>query len=279
MKKCIYCGAELADDDNFCFECGKPVGNNSAVNNNIVIENDDTSVPKTNVTKYLIIGLVALLLIGGGWYGYKEYSAYNEKKQAREKFIADSLEQVRKDSIKLAEQKEQERIEAEKIAEFRKKLSFENFLGMLNHYDKESYANKCGLSFLYKDVSEEGFIEIVYGYDVEKGAKKEPNGRNAYQLISKSNHACYFIYIQDTSTSARLSFQDKEDADFFFNKAKEYGMIQYQDNNFIPSKKTSKVQFIDELDDSNSIYEIVVGTITPPTSGYGWYDIHIGLDF
>ena len=56
-------------------------------------------------------------------------------------------------------------------------------------------------------------------------------------------------------------------------------MIQYQDNNFIPSKKTSKVQIIDELDDSNSIYEIVVGTITPPTSGYGWYDIHIGLDF
>ena len=208
MKKCYFCGHEIEDDADFCTECGNELpdstcpqcgadvddndnycqncGYDLANDEGVVVEEDSGNgggidgmveeEPLTpNTFKFLVIGIILALLLGGGWYGYKEYSACNEKKLAREKLIADSLEQVRKDSIKLAEQKEQERIEAEKIAEFHKKLSFENFLGMLNHYDKESYANKCGLSFLYKDVSEEGFIEIVYGYDVEKGAKKEPN--------------------------------------------------------------------------------------------------------
>lgn len=77
MKKCIYCGVELADDDNFCYECGKPVDNNSFFKDKSVIEDDDKQPPKSNATKFLIIGFVALLLICGGWYLWDSKKSIN----------------------------------------------------------------------------------------------------------------------------------------------------------------------------------------------------------
>ena len=125
MKKCPYCGAQIADDSRFCSECGKeyPQGsvcphcgasvgegdvfcqncgkslNESRNGESITYEEE---LPKSGFKKCLpyIIGAIILVAIcGGGWYGYKEYSAYTEKKIAREKFVADSLEQVRKELV------------------------------------------------------------------------------------------------------------------------------------------------------------------------------------
>lgn len=281
MKFCKKCGNKREGTEKFCSKCGTPFeGVPTSLSVSRPIPSYDTEETSTDYKKIIIpivIGIIIIALIGGGWYGYKEYCAYSEKKQAREKFVTDSLEQARKDSIRLAEQMEQERIEAEKLAEFRNKMSFENFVGMLSHYDKESYAKKCGLTLLYKNVTEEEFgesIEIVYGYDVEKGDKKDWS----YEILSKSNHACYFQYNLDTSTGACLSFIDEEDANIFYNKAKEYGLIKYMDTYYIPNKKLSRGQtiIVDEFD--NSIFENVIGAISSPYYREGWYTVSIGLD-
>ena len=280
MKFCSNCGAELTNGTKFCAKCGKPI--NQGDNEKTQVKRESKINKKVVYAFLAVIGII--LLIAFGTIFYSDYSERRAIKLAHEKLVADSLEAERQDSIKLAEQKEQERIEAIKIEEFRKKMSFENFLGMLKHYDKESFAQKCGLSLLYRNFEDGGedgadCLEIVYGYDVEKGSKKEFFDWSSYVINPKSNHACYFIYILDTSTSASLYFQDKEDAEIFFGKAQEYGLINKADTYFIPNKRLPKEQSIssDELD--NSFYENVIGIINPPFFRGNWYIISIGLDF
>ena len=272
-KFCSNCGAELKVDARFCTNCGK------SVSNGVEPAEDEPKTNKKSLYALLAVLGAIVLVISGAIY-YSDSQERNEARLAREKFVKDSLEAVKQDSLKLAEMKEQEELEAQKLTEFRKKMSFENFLGMLNHYDKESYAKKCGLSLLYKDVTEEEFgesIEIVYGYDVEKGNKKDWS----YEILSKSNHACFFRYNLDTSTHATLSFKDKEDANILFKKAKDYGLILHGDTYFIPNKKlpNGKVIILDEDEFDNSIYEKVCGMISTPDYQNGWYVIGIGIDF
>ena len=133
MKQCPHCGAQIADDSRFCSECGKEIpqgivcphcgasvkesdsfcqncgrnlsdgsyADNSHVNE-IIQEDEEES--RWNWISY-IIGAIALLAIcGGGWW----YWDSSNKRVAREKAIADSLEIVRQDSIKLAREKEKE---------------------------------------------------------------------------------------------------------------------------------------------------------------------------
>lgn len=266
MAFCVNCGNELKDGANFCPKCGFSTTGKK-----------DTSTNNKKIIIPIAIGLIVLALIGGGWYGYKEYSAYSESKQAHEKFIADSLEQVRKDSIRLAEQKEKERIEAEELAKFQEQLSFENFLGMLKHYENQSYANKCGFNLIYRVDTEEEYgtdTEIVYGYDVEKGSK---NGYG-YDIIAKSNHACYFTYALSTSTGARLYFKNEEDANLLYKKAKEYGLIFFGDGYFIPNKRLPNGKSI-RLEESDNINEWAWASISAPDYSNGWYVIYLSLDF
>ena len=280
---CKKCGTERKGTEKFCSKCGTPFDGFSMTQptsqSTPSYDEGETSTDYKKIIIPIVIGLIVLALIGGGWYGYNAYSKYSAAKQAREKFVADSLEQVRKDSIKLAEQKEQERIEAEKVEKFREKMSFENFIGMLNHYENQSYANKCGLNLLYRSDTEEEYgtsTEIVYGYDVEKGSKKDYGG---YDIVAKSNHACYFMYMLDTSTGAQISFKDSDDADILFKKAKEYGLIIYEDMYYIPNKRLPNGKSIRLAEYDNSIYERVCGTISAPDYINGWYVIHIGIDF
>ena len=288
-KTCPDCGTVVNDDDVFCENCGKNINDeNCEFNSNEVSQETYNDIENSEDNKkaiiLIVIGLAFLVLFVGGWYGYKEYSVYNERKLAREKFVADSLEMVRQDSIKLAEQKEQERIEANKIAELHEKMSFENFLGMLKNYDQESYAQKCGLSLIYRDFVDGGedgvdCLEIVYGYEVEKGRKKEDfdGESNSYVINPKSNHSCYFLCNYDSSSSASLHFQDKEDAEIFFSKAQKYGLIKMEDMEeyYIPNKRLPKEQTIAD----NSSYDNYIGIISPPLSRGDWYNIYIGLDF
>ena len=157
MKQCPYCNAQIADDSKFCGECGKeyPQDNvcpkcGATVNegdiyceicgrnlkNGSYVSSDDgksgIDYMKILLSSLLgiIVGIVILAVIGGSWYGCNEYAAYKERAAAREKFVTDSLEQVRKDSIKIVERKEQERINAEKFAEFQEKFTFKNVLAL-----------------------------------------------------------------------------------------------------------------------------------------------------
>ncbi len=270
-KFCSNCGTKLQENVRFCPKCGTPISEN-VVQQEIIEE-----APKRNRKSFyaLLTVLSAIILIICGVVYFSDSQERREARLAREKFVKDSLEQVRQDSIKLAQQKEKERLETVKVAKFREQLSFENFLGMLKHYENTSYANKCGLNLLYKNVDIEEWgecIEIVNGYDVEKGSKKEYGG---YEIIAKSNHACYFIHEICTSEGAHLSFKDEEDAKVFYNKAKDYGLIIDGDTYYIPNKKLPKGKsiYVDEID-----YEKIIGTISSPTYDEGWYVVYFGLD-
>ena len=74
MAYCRKCGTQLSDGDNFCPKCGNPLDgvNTEDVGNDTIDSLEDT--PKSSPGKYLLIGIIALILIGGGWYGYQFYS-------------------------------------------------------------------------------------------------------------------------------------------------------------------------------------------------------------
>ena len=299
MKQCPYCNAQIADDSKFCGECGKeyPQDNvcpkcGATVNegdiyceicgrnlkNGSYVSSDDgksgIDYMKILLSSLLgiIVGIVILAVIGGSWYGCNEYAAYKERAAAREKFVTDSLEQVRKDSIKIVERKEQERINAEKFAEFREKFTFGNLLALLKNHDNASYAQKCGLNLIYKDIddAEVSCEEYVYGYDVEKGENN--------RVEAKSNYSCYLRYSLDSSTHAAMYFKNASDADYFQNIAKEYGLLVYDGSKYVPQKKISSgYHNVDSLDWEGDYAPTYM--ISDTSSENGWYIIHIGIDF
>lgn len=283
QKKCPNCGEAINDSDMFCQSCGTPLNGVSTPQSSFQSTPlYDEVAPPTDYKKIIIsivIGLVVLALIGGGWYGYKEYSAYTEKKQAHEKFVADSIEQARKDSIELAEQKAKEELEIKRHEEFKEKLTFINILNLLKNYDNVESAQKCGFSLVYRDFEDGGgedpdCLEIVYGYDVEKGGK----GNYGYEIISKSNYACYFKYNLDTSTSASLHFKDSSDADFFQEQAEKYGLLVYEESKFVPQKKMSSgYHYVDSIDWNGEYAPVYF--IGRTQSENGWYIVSIGIDF
>jgi len=240
QKKCAHCGSSINDDDVFCVMCGKKltdeenavvkVGSTTA--DASIIGDEIQEVEESSFKKHLpyILGVIAIIAIcGGGWYGYKEYSAYYEKKQAREKFVADSLEKVMQEQIKLAAELEKERKEHEEIANFREKFTINNIINLLKHPEDVSLAQKCGLSLLYKDtIKEEGYGEghyffrynYAYGYEVKKGKKRDSSGVG-YEIRALSNHSCYFDYLDWDDVFYIFRFKDESDADYLFEMAKD----------------------------------------------------------
>ena len=295
MKQCPYCNAQIADDSKFCGECGKeyPQDNvcpkcGATVNegdiyceicgrnlkNGSYVSSDDgksgIDYMKILLSSLLgiIVGIVILAVIGGSWYGCNEYAAYKERAAAREKFVTDSLEQVRKDSIKIVERKEQERINAEKFAEFQEKFTFKDVLALLKQPNNAALAEKCGLSVIEGVFSDTK--HIVYGYDVKKG---EQLTTNEYKLKPTSKHACSLVIYMYDEVSADLIFIDKSDADALFNMAKDYGLIECQDNYYIPTNKIANgITVVDELE---SIDGGVQFMIVEPREGAEWSFINI----
>ena len=310
-KRCPYCHAQLADDSKFCGECGKeyPQGNVCAYCGVTVNEEDvyceecgrnlkDGSYASSDYGKKLnfdykkilissligiVIGLIVLTIVGGSWYGCNEYSAYRAKKEAREKFVADSLEKVRQDSIKLAAKLEAERIEKEKIERFRENFTFNNILNLLKHPDDASLAQKCGLSLLYKNSEtivdnfmEEGdsykAYDIAYGYETEKGSKNSEG--LGYGIKASSTHSCYFNYLAGRGKTTLFHFKDESDADYLFEMAKDHGLIECCNRYFIPRKKVAKgITHVEEYDpESEALYGITqLGEMN------GWYSLEIGM--
>ena len=270
-KFCSKCGAEMPDDAKFCTKCGQSF---------------EKITPKSYANKqklnkkslYALLAVFAtLFLIIFGTMFYSEYSERREARLAREKFIRDSLEVVRQDSLKLVAQKEKEMLEAKKLDEFRKKFILSNIFGLLHHPDDASYAKKCGLSFLYKD-SKEDCYDMVFGYEVEKGSKKQENWCSGYEVKATSSHSCYFEYYQCSGHSVKFFFKNKSDADYFFEMLKDNGLVTVgvEGIYYIPKKKypkgiTKVTEFSPMLGDA--LYSIT-------TSDYavnGWYKVGISV--
>ena len=164
QKKCPHCGTLVNDDDVFCENCGKNLtdaGTTFAANQvqqQPIYEVEERSSNGTKIIIPIIIVLVVLFLIGGGWFGYNKYSEYSAAKQAREKFVADSLEQARKDSIKLADQLEKERQDSIENARL---LSLqEPYLSLLDIYSARNDDEHWGEFYFLYDLNGDEFPEL-----------------------------------------------------------------------------------------------------------------------
>lgn len=161
-KFCSNCGSELQENARFCQKCGTPTS--TRVDSSYQKEGE----PKTNrKSLYALLAVVAalLLIICGAIY-YSDFQENREIRQAREQFVKDSLEQVRQDSIKLAEQKEKERLEAERVEqEIQAKKEF------LNKFYNNWTADENGSDYSYvkKHITANALkvLKDEYAYDCD----------------------------------------------------------------------------------------------------------------
>ena len=158
-KTCPHCGAKVYDVDVYCENCGRKLideGNASIDTVSDEIREGGESPYKKKYLFYVLFAIALIAFIGGGWYVYKEYSAYTEKKLARNKFVADSLEQVKRDSIKLVKLKEQARkdsIEKARILSLQKP-----YLSLLDKHNVED--NNWGKLYFLFDITGDDFPEL-----------------------------------------------------------------------------------------------------------------------
>ncbi len=109
MKTCSSCGAQLPDEAQFCLNCGKPVSHKHKRKEN----------KKSLYALAVVLGILFLIIAWAMYYA--DYAERREAREARVKFVADSLEQVRQDSIRVAEQLRQDSIRQAKEREERKR--------------------------------------------------------------------------------------------------------------------------------------------------------------
>ena len=106
-------------------------------------------------------------------------------------------------------------------------IAVEDFVDLITQCN-EAAATKCGMAFVYEDEVEgedgdAGEYEIVFGKDVEKGAKDEYFG---YDLKTTSNHAYYFSVFMATSINLNLCFVNPDDAKHMFEQLAQQEVIE-----------------------------------------------------
>ena len=92
-------------------------------------------------------------------------------------------------------------------------IAVEDFIDLITQCNEEAAA-QCGMSFIYEDEIEgedgdAGMYTVVFGNDVEKGAKDEEFG---YALKFTSDHAYYFDVFEASSINLNLCFVNEADA-------------------------------------------------------------------
>ena len=290
MKQCPYCNAQMPDESKFCGECGKELPQENVCTHCGVTVNEgdiyceecgrnlkdgtyaSAEYGEKSGIDYMkillssligvVIGLVILSLIGGSWYGNNAYSEYSAAKQAREKFVADSLEQVRKDSIKLAEQKEQARkdsIENARILSLQKP-----YLTLLEKYNVKD-DNWGKLYFLY-DITGDGLPEIWMnikeGEDFKFCVYSCQNGES--KLLFKEdlgyNNAFYYGDNYVLMEYAHMGFQVINKfylSNNVIKKKKIFETVEAESMNDVEYKEIEEPSITTyELTDRNPIYEI-----------------------
>ena len=139
-KFCSNCGTKLQENVRFCPKCGTPISENVAQQE--IME----EAPKRNRKSFyaLLAVLSAIILIICGVVYFSDSQERIEARLAREQFVKDSLEQARKDSIKLAMQIEKQKQDS--IAYFNKMHVPETILNRV----KEIFGNDDYFSEDYK---------------------------------------------------------------------------------------------------------------------------------
>lgn len=149
-------------------------------------------------------------------------------------------------------------LKAQTVNPFLDQCTFEKFVELLKNPSGEQ-AENCGLSLVYtyeieqSEEDEVGGSSIVYGWGIEKGRQLD----YGYELKCTSPHACYFYYQEDTSRQAAMCFKDKADADRFFEKALQYGLVVMGNSYHIADEKLPNgTVTVDSFRDYNIMAEI-----------------------
>ena len=257
IKYCTKCGAEMQEDAKFCTKCGQSFDNNIQTN-----DEQHTRINKKSLYALLaVLSFLFLIIIAAIFYS--EYSERREARIAREKFVADSLKQARIDSIKLAEQKEKERLDSIERARI---LSLrEPYLKLLDKYGSkddlmgEYYflydLNGDNFPELWMQVFENGECRLLVYTNVNGNAKlllRTDVGHpyhhsfhkgNNYILIDYAHMGCQYIdkiYLKKGEIKVQniLSFNMADDDSTEYKEVSEPGVNTY------------------ELTDTSPIYEI-----------------------
>ena len=211
---CPYCHEILYAGQSFCTKCGRPVDQEEATSQSS--ENKAIVNKKALNAFFAVIGLLILIVLGSIFYS--DYSEKREARIAREHFVEDSIRKAKIEEERL-QMEEELRIKAEKeFAQFLNDFTISKLIDLVSNPTDERYAQRCGLSQVYRIATEEEYgedLDIVYGRAIEKGNKLD----YGYQLVCNSEHSCYFRYWQATSSGAQLCFKNQEDANLFWKKA------------------------------------------------------------
>ena len=276
-KFCSNCGSELQDNIRFCPKCGSPTSEDYGQMQNV--EGVPKNHRKTLYALLAVIGIIIIIICGAIYYS--DSQEREEIRLAREKFVKDSLEKARQDSINLAKLKEQERIEAERIAAMRNELSVDHVFALMNNINSKVLAKKCGLEEIYKyeyyyegeeDEPGESCDVEIYGREVKKGSVSENGSYVDVEIIPNSDHSCYLKHSCSSDCSYLIAFKDYEDANYFFNKVTENGVIKSDGSYLIPKKR----QFKGIRENYNWESDDIAYDMSEVENYDGWYTIRFG---
>ena len=177
MKKCQYCGAELSDDSQFCTECGKQLAQDNKCPN--CGANSQHSLNK------VLIGLIALIVIGGVWFFLKKPTGNTEPKQETVDSVKQENEKVQTSTVTI--DKKQELIPFEVVLDIYKRENKSYALQVLKEYGYTLYKVHDGVGMWTKNVE----LEEVDTYN--GGTSYSPK---AYQGSSAgvSESSSYFSF-------------------------------------------------------------------------------------
>ena len=145
--------------------------------------------------------------------------------------------------------------------------------GLLAIIDRPASAEEYGLSLIYEIETEDeeggcSYSETIYGKDIEKIDKED----NAYELKSTSGHSCFVRVTIATCESYSINFSNEEDANNFFEKISNYGVIEDDNYLIIPEEKLPKGKPVskDSIEDFHPLY-----SVCPPVLEEGFYQISL----
>ncbi len=135
-KYCGNCGTEIPEGARFCLNCGQSFEPVDSIHNS---KKEHKENKKSLYALAVILGIL-LLIIAGAMY-YADYTDRKEARIAREKFVADSLETARQDSlVQLNKEREKEKQEA--IAAQKKMPSVNQVLIIWKNIHDKIYGNE-----------------------------------------------------------------------------------------------------------------------------------------
>lgn len=250
-KECPHCGETIREDAHFCPNCDKYVNEDSA---QTAIETSQTEEveyhyeieeePKTWRDYKLPIfgGIFIVLFLGVCWWYYDS----SNKRVAREKAIADSLEIVRKDSIRLAEQKEKERQDS--LEKVRIQMKQKPYLTLLDKYGQGDNWGKCYFLF---DITGDGLPEI-------------------WMNIKESEDFHFHVY-SCLNGEAKLLFNEELGYNCSFYNGDNYVLMEYAHMGFqviykfYLSNNVIKKEKIFETEEAESMNDVVYKEIEEPS--------------